>query len=192
MNATTRAVAATALLAALVLAAGCGGADPVAEPPAPPATTATTMPEVPPTPAPDVPTPPLDGIDASDAALIAGYRGWTALTTPPIPELRGLGSAHAGARRVWTNIAADDVAYPYPRGTVIVKEGRTGADVTLVAIMEKVRANDDTTGGWRYAEYTRDGSADFTKVGFPESGCAGCHLNANTRQKTDWVFYALK
>ena len=188
-----RSALAIGTLLGAVLWAGCGGSDPAAE--------TTSPPPVPTTPAPPpqrtvsvpaTPTPPLPGIPAADAALIDGYRDWTALTKPPIPELATLGSAHQGARRVWVDLPAADIALPYPQGTIVVKEGRSGDTVDLIAIMQKLRANDATTGGWRYVEYTRDGSGDFARVGLPESGCAGCHLNANTRQKTDWVFFSLE
>jgi hypothetical protein len=74
-----------------------------------------------------------------------------------------------------------------------MKEARSGGAVTLVAIMEKVRVNDATTGGWRYVEYNRASASEpFGKVNFAESGCAGCHMNASSRQTTDWVFYSLR
>ncbi len=188
---------------ALAGATGCGGGDEPAAPPAPPpVTTATAEAPVPPaapatTPTtPSAPTPDLPGLPAGEAGLIAGYAGWTELTTAPIAELRSLGAgAHRGAKRIWASptsgVGPDVQVFPYRRGSVVVKEARSGDAITLIAIMEKVRANDAATGGWRYAEYTRpDGGGDFTKVAFPESGCASCHMNANTRQKTDWVFFS--
>lgn len=43
------------------------------------------------------------------------------------------------------------------------------------------------------AGYTRaTADAAFTKVGLARSGCAGCHMNANTRQQTGWVFWSLR
>jgi hypothetical protein len=56
-----------------------------------------------------------------------------------------------------------------------------------------VRENDASTVGWRYAEYNRASAGEpFARVTFPESRCAGCHRNANTRQRTDWVFSSLR
>jgi hypothetical protein len=56
-----------------------------------------------------------------------------------------------------------------------------------------VRENDASTVGWRYAEYNRASAGEpFARVAFPESRCAGCHRNANTRQRTDWVFSSLR
>lgn len=188
-----------AVVTALGLAA-CGGAD-TAETTAsttsteqpPPTTTKTSPKKAGPT-ALD-----LAGMDRQDAALIAGYLGWTELTAGPTADLQGLGSAHPGDKRIWASPQRDALTdgttqtFPYPAGTVIVKEARTGSAVTLVALMEKTGTADPANGGWRYVEYTRQtGNAPYVKVGLPESGCAGCHSNANTRQETDWVFWSLR
>lgn len=187
--------------ALLLTAAGCGGSD---ETPTSAATTTQPPVEAPPdttAPADPLPgaTPDLVGIPAADAKLIEGYLGWTRLAEPPRASLRSLGGAHAGAKRIFASppraelVAGGAQRFPYPRGTVVVKEARTDGEVTLVAIMEKVRANDAATGGWRYAEYNRASAGEpFAKVNFPESGCAGCHSNASSRQSTDWVFYSLR
>ena len=188
------------VLSAALVACGSGG-----EPAAPPATTeatTTVADTTTPTPSPTKAGPTasdLAGIDAADARLIAGYLAWTELTQPPIPELQGLGSAHGGDKRVWASPRRDALVesgtqrFPYPDDTVIVKEGQQGGTVTLIALMEKTGAGGAATGGWRYVEYTRS-SADsaYAKVGLSQSGCANCHQNANTRQQTDWVFWALR
>lgn len=184
-----------------VAVVGCGGAD---EPAKRPATTSPPTTVAPPTPtatpkksgptATDVP-----GLDATDAALIAGYLGWTELTKPPIAQLQTLGNAHGGKKRVWASPQREALVegaaqqFPYPDGTVIVKQGTSGDAVTLIALMEKTGAGGAETGGWRYVEYIRAGADDaFTKVGLSQSGCAACHMNANTRQPTDWVFWSLE
>ena len=199
MPRTSGLAAACATVALAVTVAGCGGGAPSS-----PSTTvaaATQAPQtvVTTTPTPGAAMPGLPGVAAADAALIAGYLGWTPLPEPPIADLRNLGGAHAGAKRIFASpgraeLVADGAQrFPYPRGAVVVKEGRSDGEVILVAIMQKVRANDAAAGGWRFVEYNR-ASADepFAKVNFPESGCAGCHINANSRQKTDWVFYSLR
>lgn len=187
--------------ALLLVATGCGDSG---ETPTSAATTAQPPAEAPSgTTAPADPspgaTPDLVGIPAAEAKLIEGYLDWTRLAEPPQASLQSLGGAHAGAKRIFASspraelVAGGAQRFPYPRGAVVVKEARTDGDVTLVAIMEKVRANDATTGGWRYAEYNRASAGEpFAKVNFPESGCAGCHSNANSRQSTDWVFYSLR
>jgi hypothetical protein len=140
----------------------------------------------------------LTGLDDADAALIAGYLGWTELTKPPVAELASLGGAHGGEKRVWASPTREALtnggsqSFPYPDGAVVVKQGTQGDAVTLLALMEKTGAGGAATGGWRYVEYTRaSGDGPFTKVGLSQAGCAGCHQNANTRQPTDWVFWAL-
>ena len=184
------------ILLAVVAISGCGGSDesqttPVVSADAtepPPATTETA-----PAPAPAA-TPDLPGLPTEEARLIAGYADWTELATPPAPSLRPLGEgAHQGEKRIWASpnagVGAGDQSFPYPKGSVVVKAGRSGGAVTLIAIMQKVRENDAQTGGWRYVEYTRSAATeDFAKVGAPESICTGCHVQANTTQKTDWVF----
>jgi len=41
-------------------------------------------------------------------------------------------------------------------------------------------------GGWRWEEFTRTSPRQrFTRVAFPESGCAACHAQAKA---TDYVF----
>lgn len=185
-----------ALILVLAGVAGACGAttDPDAPPPAAPTTNA------PPTPAQAGPAArDLAGVDRADAELIAGYLGWTELTVPPIDALTSLGSAHGGTKRIWAspqrNALVDGTGrqrFPYPNGTVIVKQGsRDGAPV-LIALMEKTGAA-GATGGWRYVEYTRSTpDSPYAKVGLPEAGCAGCHANASTRQQTDWVFWSLR
>ena len=50
--------------------------------------------------------------------------------------------------------------------------------------MRKVKGT--RNGGWRWEEFTRSSpTARFTKVGFPESGCAACHSQAKSN---DFVF----
>ena len=74
----------------------------------------------------------------------------------------------------------------YPVGTIVVKTasppGKTW--LSLVAAMRRVKGN--ANGGWRWEEFTRSSAtARFTKVGFPESGCAACHSQAKSN---DYVF----
>jgi hypothetical protein len=185
----------TAALAATgALIAGCGGDDQAVDPGAGP-TTATevastsTQPPVETTPAepPPTPTPSLPGLPSVDRAAVEGYLDWSELSTPPAPALAAQASgAHQGTKRVFLGRAADTDTAPFPPGAVVVKEGRTDDDITLIAIMEKIGEVDDATGGWRYVEYTRASSASrFEKVSFPETGCAACHAQAKA---TDFIF----
>ncbi len=196
-------VALPVALVAIAGPTGCGGDS---EPAAAPATTAaaTSTLETPtrtaaPAPLEAGPTAAdLTGLAKADAALIAGYLGWTELTKPPIAELASLGSAHSGQKRIWASPTRQALTrggaqrFPYPDDTVVVKQGTNGDVVTLIALMEKTGVDGVATGGWRFVEYTRaTGGGPFAKVALPQSGCAGCHQNASTRQPTDWVFWAL-
>ncbi len=181
------------VIAIACVVVGCGGdtnatAPPDTAPAATPTVPGTPSASTPPEPAePTVSTPNLPGLPASEVALLEGYPGWTELTTPPPADQAALASgAHDGAKRIWAGPAGTNPANPYPLGAVVVKEARTGGDITLIAIMEKVRKSDAANGGWRWAEYKRsDSGSSFAKVSFPESGCAGCHASA---KGTDGVF----
>jgi Cytochrome P460 len=192
------------LIAALAVIAtvgpvACGGTDASN---APATSTAETPATTSPAPSPKKSGPTaidLKGMDAADAALIAGYLGWTELSKPPIAELQSLGGAHPGDKRIWASPQRDALTdgtaqtFPYPDGTVIVKQAQTAGTVTLIALMEKTGNADPSNGGWRYVEYTRPtADAPLAKVGLPESGCADCHSQANAQQKTDWVFWSLQ
>lgn len=54
----------------------------------------------------------------------------------------------------------------WPVGSLIVKDGYSGAEVSVVAAMEKREA------GWYWAEWSSDGTAKYS--GEPEI-CTGCH-----------------
>ena len=58
----------------------------------------------------------------------------------------------------------------WPEGSLIVKDGFDGADLELVAVMEK-RAN-----GWYWAEYAADGDASYS--GSPDL-CTDCHRSGD-------------
>jgi len=142
--------------------------------------------------------PSLRGIPAKDARAIVGYRSWQPLAERPVASLRPLGSAHVGGvHKVYVNRTRTQLSrsgeqrFPYPKGSVVVKEGLEGRDLELIAIMRKVAAGSGV-GSWSYVEYTRSsGSGPFSRVTAPNSVCTSCHLNANSKQRTDWVFYSL-
>jgi hypothetical protein len=144
------------------------------------------------------PSPSLPGIPAPDARAIAGYRAWQPLARPPAAGLRPLGAAHLGrTHRVYVDRTRAQLSrggrqrYPYPRGAVVVKEGLDAGDLDLIAVMRKV-AGGSGVASWTYAEYTRAGGrGPFRRVSAPTSVCTGCHLNATSRQHTDWVFWSL-
>ena len=114
-------------------------------------------------------------------AYVDGYAKWPRLNRVPI---RGGSSAHQGTKNVYASKRKTGARYPV--GTIVVKTATTPGKkwLSLVATMRKVRST--ANGGWRWEEFTRSSStARFTKVGFPESGCAACHSQAKSN---DFVF----
>jgi Cytochrome P460 len=114
-------------------------------------------------------------------AYVTGYASWTKLNAKPI---RGGSAAHRGVKNVFAS--RRKVGRRYPVGTIVVKTATPAGKswLSLVATMRRIRGT--ANGGWRWEEFTRESaSARFTKVGFPESGCAACHAQARTN---DYVF----
>jgi hypothetical protein len=112
---------------------------------------------------------------------VNGYTKWTRLNRVPI---RAGSSAHQGTKNVYASKRKTGVRYPV--GTIVVKAGMPPGKkwLSLIAAMRKVKAT--ANGGWRWEEFTRSSPTDrFTKVGFPESGCAACHSQAKSN---DYVF----
>ena len=114
-------------------------------------------------------------------AYVEGYAKWPKLNAAPI---RGGSAAHQGTKNV--HASKRKVGRRYPLGTIVVKVATPPGKrwLSLVATMRRVKGN--ANGGWRWEEFTRTSpSARFTKVGFPESGCAACHAQAKAN---DYVF----
>ena len=114
-------------------------------------------------------------------AYVDGYAKWPRLNAKPIA---GGSSAHQGTKNVYASKRKTGARYP--RGTIVVKVGRpTGKRwISLVAAMRRVTGT--RNGGWLWEEFTRASpGARFTKVAFPASGCAACHMQA---QRNDYVF----
>lgn len=112
---------------------------------------------------------------------IKGYAAFPKLNRKPI---LGGSPAHGGTKNVYASRAQRSGRYA--AGTLIVKTATPPGKkwLSLVATMRRVRGT--ANGGWRWEEFTRSSpSARFTKIGFPESGCAGCHVQAKSN---DYVF----
>lgn len=140
----------------------------------------------------------LPGIPAADAAAIVASEGWQRLARRPVASLRPLGSAHPGTKSIRVNRTRAQLTgrrgrqrFPYPTGTVVVKTVRTGGELSLIAIMRKVRRGSADTS-WRYVEYANGRTGPgFSKVGGGQQLCTGCHVSATQVQRSDWVFYRL-
>ena len=114
-------------------------------------------------------------------AYINGYGSWQKVNAKPI---RGGSSAHQGVKNIYAS--KGKAGRRYPVGTIIVKTATSPGKRWLSLVATMRRMNGTANGGWRWAEFTRSSpTARFGKVGFPESGCAACHMQAKAN---DYVF----
>ena len=114
-------------------------------------------------------------------AYVEGYAKWPKVNAKPI---RGGSSAHPGTKNVYAS--KRKVGTRYPVGAIVVKTATPPGKrwLSLVATMRRIKGS--RNGGWRWEEFTRSSrTARFAKVGFPESGCAACHMQAKSN---DYVF----
>ena len=128
-------------------------------------------------------------------ADITGYNQWLKLNAEPIPPVAG-SDPHRGTKDVYVNQERDVIApggrqrYPYPDGSIVVKESRADAGfIRLVAIMRKKAGSNPGGNDWEYEEYIRrDADSPFPN---PLTGafCQGCHSDASNR---DYVFTVLE
>jgi hypothetical protein len=112
---------------------------------------------------------------------VDGYAKWPKLNRRAIV---GGSSAHVGVKQVYASKRRRGARFPL--GTIVVKTAtpRGKRWLSLVATMRRVRGT--RNGGWRWEEFTRTSPRQrFTRVAFPESGCAACHAQAKA---TDYVF----
>jgi cytochrome P460 len=114
-------------------------------------------------------------------AYVDGFSSWPRLNAKPI---LGGSAAHRGTKTVYSSRRKAGAGYPV--GAIVVKTARPPGKqwLSLVATMRKIRGT--ANGGWRWEEFTRSSpTARFTKIAFPESGCAACHMQAKAN---DYVF----
>ena len=114
-------------------------------------------------------------------AYVTGYASWAKVNKAPI---RVGSAAHPGVKNVYAN--KRQVGRRYPVGTIVVKTASPPGKrwLSLVATMRRVKGA--ANGGWRWEEFTRSSAtARFAKIGFPEAGCAACHVQAKAN---DYVF----
>ena len=124
---------------------------------------------------------------------IEGYTQWTRLNKKVLRPRTA--DPHSGYKRLYVNKKPYELLtrkkkqiFPYPEGTIIVKEVKRTADVNsdiiLISIMRKLPGN-ETTGGWDFVEYSRFSGDTFTQIQFPKESCYACHQGAS---KTDAVW----
>jgi hypothetical protein len=120
--------------------------------------------------------------DAGARALLAKvrqqeYRSWD--RAPGYETRRSTSAPHADSVDIYVNdlvqevLSTDASATSWLEGSIIVKDGFSGSDLELIAIMEK------RSDGWYWAEYDDDGDPDYS--GHPEI-CIDCH-----RRGSDYV-----
>lgn len=111
------------------------------------------------------------------------------LNAAPIPEKDS--DPHRGVKDVWAcNVKSDEIPdadgtapFPYPDGTVIVKEStRQGQDYPwLIATARK------QGGTWTWDEYTRNfPDEELLHIYAKEDVCTGCH--EDVAASSDWIF----
>jgi Cytochrome P460 len=152
---------------------------------------ATTVPET--APAPPQRPEALPGLPA----FTAGFQRWDRLNARPIPpdspQTQRVGfDAHRSTKDVYVSVPRARLRRggEFPVGTILVKAGRTGGEITLVATMHKIMGADPAHGDWRFVEYKRSGagSAFTTSASLTGETCWSCHQIA---EDTDWVFTQL-
>ncbi len=127
-----------------------------------------------------------------------GYEKWMKVNKETITgDVFGvLGPAHAGAegfREVYINKTGKKVStgredFPYPMGTIIVKESYTNEDgkkgelTGLTVMIKRGGLYDPDNGNWEYMMVTPEN--EVMAQGRVEM-CIGCHAEAT---ETDWVF----
>ena len=112
----------------------------------------------------------------------AGYTKWTKLNARPIPPRAN--DPHRSTKNVYASKLPRRGTTRYPVGTVIVKEGRNGGFVSLIAVMRKVKAT-GPNNGWVMIEWTRQSARGrFSELARGQV-CYSCHVGA---RKTDYVF----
>lgn len=117
--------------------------------------------------------------DAGARALLQKIRADRYTTwdrAPGYEERRPSGAPHSEAVDIYVNdrvaevLALGEPVPSWPVGSIIAKDGFDGAELELIAVMEK-RAD-----GWFWAEYDDDGDPDYS--GRPEV-CTDCHRSGS-------------
>lgn len=102
------------------------------------------------------------------------YREWQ--RAPGYDRRRASNAPHGGSVDIYVNdvvaqtLAGAEALDEWPVGSIIVKDGFDGADLQLVALMEK------RSDGWFWAEYAADGAAAYS--GRPDI-CIDCHQSGD-------------
>ena len=137
--------------------------------------------------------------DATPADAYSDYMNWTKVNQETITgdDTGVLGPAHKGAkgfREIYVNdigkaTAYGEAAYPYPMGTVILKESYKGnggvkgelGDITIM--IKREDGYDPDNGNWEYVMANDELKvANQGKIGM----CIGCHSAGSSKDFTFW------
>ena len=131
-------------------------------------------------------TQPLPGelTDADVSRLARATSGWTYYRNRPDTLLKSAGSGHAETRlRTRYNATAATqldatgkvrAGASFADSSLIVKELIIGSTLNRYAVMMKMRGATSASGGWLWAYYAPDGSAQISITG-RGTACVGCH-----------------
>lgn len=162
----------------------------------------------PPAPKAVITTPPMvsrSPVTATPSAFLPGlpedvkdYTQWLKVNTAPIPPNSSAPHTPSqGNKNIFVNQSKDvlaaggQVKYPFPNGTVIVKEAlhKDNGYVELIAIMRKIDQLDPEHGNWQFHEYTRSAPDQAFTLAFKDATCFSCHAVAKDR---DFVRFSLQ
>lgn len=125
----------------------------------------------------------------------AGFRAAPWRRAPEFPTRKASFTAHSREVEIWVNepmakaidgieppkaLAGDPSVREWPVGSIIVKEGFSGDDRQIVAIMER-RAD-----GWYWAELDGEGESLWSATNGKPDICVDCH--DNRAKYSDWVY----
>lgn len=106
----------------------------------------------------------LDRIRAED------YRSWK--RAPGYETRKPTNAPHGDEVDIYINTTMDEAitngATTYPVNSLIVKDGFSGGELDIIAVMEK------RDSGWYWAEYSGDSTGEALYSGVPAT-CTGCH-----------------
>lgn len=105
-----------------------------------------------------------------------GYQGW--MRAPGYETRRDSAAPHGDQVEIFINDAvaaaiAGDPITSWPVGSIIVKDGYDGGELSLVAAMEKLE------GTWFWAEWDADGTSKYSGSAADVATCTDCHQSGS-------------
>lgn len=116
----------------------------------------------------------------------AGFRSAPWRRAPDFPRRTPSFTAHSREVEIWVNetmgkaLDGPEPVSQWPEGSIVVKEGFSGGDRKIVAIMEK-RAD-----GWHWIETDGEGEPLWSATNGKPDICVDCH--GDRARYSDWVY----